>query len=194
MTNLSKKHTIIPLTIEEKEKMRDDIYENLAKRLYEARKLERNDYTQQDIADYLRTVNTHISRIEAKTGNPNFADIKIIADFLGVSLDWLCSKDTPETITPTTPQTPWIDVPPILAFLSILNRYQPIIELGKKSNQPVVKLSFNFNHLFEQKERYIDFFKHYQVIDTLIKGDMECAEEVDLLTSRLLANYNDLNI
>ena len=57
--------------------MRDDIYENLAKRLYEARKLERNDYTQQDIADYLRTVNTHISRIEAKTGNPNFADIKI---------------------------------------------------------------------------------------------------------------------
>lgn len=179
---------ITPLTSEKRDNEEKKIFKNLASQLKTARKS--NNYTQEDIATYLGSTNAQICKIEKHNANPSFATIKLIADFLNVSLDSLC--DNTELKPPST-SSPWIDVPPILAFLSILNRFQPIIELGENDDEPIVKLSFTFNHLLEQKEKFKDFFKQYQVIANLIDSNLECAEEVDILTSRLLEKYKDLN-
>lgn len=187
MNNIEDKEMLSP---DAKKEKRKKINSTLGNQLAKARLSPKNHYSLYSIAKYLGTSHSHVARIESGERNTYFADIKILADFYGVSLDSLCDD---LALEPLPNSSPWRDIPPILAFLSILNRFQPIIELGETDDEPVVKLSFTFNHLLEQKVQFKDFFKQYQVIANLIESNLECAEEVDILTSRLLEKYKDLN-
>lgn len=170
---------------------RDILYLTLGKRLRNARNSLGKNYTQAKIAEHLQTNDTRISKIEQGKENPCFADIKKWADYLGVSLDWLCGKDEPETIKDEN-KTPWRDIPPILALLQTLEHFEPLIEYGETDEEPFVRLSFYENGLFTNRELLKLFFNDYRPIEQLIKSGNPCAEAIDLLSTHLSQKYKNL--
>lgn len=187
-----KKKIITPLTEEEREEKAKNIYANVSTRLAEARKKEENGFSQQNLSEYLGTTNTRICKIEKGKANPSFADIKILADFLGVSLDWLCSNDEETAPTEEDNKTPWRDIPPILALIQTLEHFEPLIEYGTTDEEPFVKLSFFESGFFANREHLKLFFEDYRPVERLIKSGDSCAEAIDLLSSHLSQKYKNL--
>ena len=163
---MKKTDKIKPLTSDEYEVLEKNIYGILAQNLRKARTKTSNNYTQQDIADYLNTTNARISKIERAKENPSFASIKMIADFLGVSLDWLCKKNEANSTEEAIP-TPWVDIPPIQALLIALNHFEPTVEFYENNNKPCIKLTFSGNGFPPYMEHLKPFFKQYQNIINL---------------------------
>lgn len=169
----------------------ENLYNILGENLKKARKNTPNKYSQEDIAGYLGTIHTRISNLENGKTNPCFADIKFLADFYNVSLDWLCTKHESETVKEHD-KTPWRDIPPILALLQTLEYFGTNIEFRQSDEETFAKLSFYENAFTPNNEQLKEFFVQYQAIYHLIKSGEPYAEAIDILTSHLAQKYKNI--
>lgn len=170
------------LTPEERKEKKKVINELLGSRLQEVRTSERNNYNQYAMAKYLGTSYSHISRIENGTGNTNFADVKLLADFLGVSLDMLCGN------------TPLYEFEKmqnsyVYAFLVVLEQLKAQVHVV--DNNITLSISADNDCPNYSSREILKFFEEYEIIQnfakTIAKEDM-----VKTLVENLEIKYQHL--
>ena len=145
--------------------------------------------------------NTNIYQISKQTGissgllgsyvkgekSPTIYNAKIIADCLGVSLDWLCGEgDLSSGINP------WMNYSIPNAFLAILDKYEPEIQIKNKS--PYVVLSFTFSRFIDthdNRKSLVEFLNAYSsLVDTINTFEGEY-EDFNKFYIQLARKYKD---
>ncbi len=115
--------------------------------------------------------------------SPSIYNAKIIADCLGVSLDWLCGDGDSLSVTP------WSSYQITAAFLAIIEKFEPKIKISKK--KPDVSLSFTFEHYLDKKYVLQDFLKAYLSLDATINEFDGTHEEFFNLYIKLIKKYEN---
>lgn len=117
------------------------------------------------------------------------ATAKVLADYLEVSLDWLCGEN-PDKRTLLNVNDPWLNIPPVYAMLAILNRYSPEIELGDGNGSPYVTLSFKCDKIYSPDGELLrEFFNSFMPIYLLENSEVECAEAIEAIAVALTKKY-----
>ncbi len=171
-------------------KKEDKIRETFAKRLFSARQSSgKNKSTiSQDTGVGLSMLGSY----ESAEKTAGVATAKILADYLGVSLDWLCGEG-PDKRTMLNVNDSWLDIPPFYALLVILNKYSPQITIGDGEKTPDVRLSFNLRSFgFPGEKPLVDFFKYYEQILQFEKSGLECGVAIDVIIAELAKKYIDV--
>lgn len=120
------------------------------------------------------------------------ATAKILADYFGVSLNWLCGEG-PDKRTMLNADYAWADIPPLYAMLVILNKYSPQIKIGDGKKTPDVTLSFNLNFFGLGGEKPLaDFLKYYEQIYQFERSGLDCGIAIDVIIAELIKKYVDV--
>lgn len=132
-----------------------------------------------------------ISSYEGGTKVPGVTTAKILADYFGVSLDWLCGKE-PDKDTLLHSDDPYSVIPLVYSFLSILNAYSPEIIIGDGEETPYVTLEFKCKRVDSLDGNTLkEFFSEYEAIRLLEKHDGDYAEVIYQITLHLIEKYKD---
>lgn len=158
-------------------------------RTKEARK--RNSYlTQSKLADKLGTNDSHISKIENGLQLPNLATAVGIAKATNASLNWLCGID--EYGNCEKEEDIWNKVSVAQAFLVILNKFNPLVEISGEEGCEEITMKLCTNGLLPpDKTTLANFFKGYLPIQLLMQSGLDCSDTIDELAEKLLKEYED---
>ncbi len=167
--------------LDEKAKKQEELRKCFAKRLKYACK-DRNK-TIYKIAQQTGLSSGLLGSYSEAKKSPSIYNAKIIADNLGVSLDWLCGDGDSLSVTP------WSNYQIAVALLAILERFEPKIKIS--DNKPDVLLSFSFENNFDNKNVLRDFLKAYLSLNSTINELDGTYEEFTDFYIKLLKKYEN---
>ncbi len=152
---------------------------------------EKNSHlTQAKVAEKIGTNDSHISKIENGLQLPNLATAVGIAKAINVSLNWLCGID--EYGNDEKEEDIWNKVSVAQAFLIVLNKFTPHVEVTGEEGCEEITLKLSMNGLLpSDKTTLANFFKGYLPIQLLMQSGLDCSDTVDELAEKLLKEYED---
>lgn len=154
-------------------------------RLREAR--EKRGLNKKQLAELTNVTSQAIATFEATNGkhkNPRLTTIIEIAKVLEVSIDWLCDVPTRNATTP------------VEALLTVLDVFQPTIEVGDGKSSPFVTLSFSVESGENNGNELKSFISQYQLIQTLKETgnsyNTDTTDTINAIRQHLLDRYRHL--
>lgn len=146
--------------------------------------------TQAKVAERVGTNDAHISKIENGYQLPRLATAVGIAKAINVSLNWLCGID--EYGNCEKEEDIWNKVSVAQAFLVILNKFNPLVEISGEEGCEEITMKLCTNGLLpSDKTTLANFFKGYLPIQLLMQSGLDCSDTIDELAEKLLKEYED---
>lgn len=185
---ITEKEKIIEENKKNRAEKEDEIREIFAERLATARR--NSGKNKNTISKDTGIALSMLGSYESAGKTASVTTAKLLADYLGVSLDWLCGAET-DNMTPRSPDD-WQDIPPVYAFVTILDKYNPLIEFGDRETSPYITMSFNNYSSLDTKELALKkFIQLYKMFCGLAGQGIDCDEYIDKLLTSLIKEYEN---